>query len=69
MGYSAYRRNEVAMMRKCIAAVLALLLLQALAGLAFEPYKNYLRGVDVPGVAKQLLNKLAATFTYTHVTE
>lgn len=35
MGYSAYRRNEVAMMRKCIAAILALLLLQALAGLAF----------------------------------
>ena len=41
----------------------------ALAGLAFEPYEHNLGGVDVPGVAEQLLDELAAAFAYAHVAQ
>ena len=40
-----------------------------LLGLAFEPYENHLRSVDIPSVLEELLNKLATTFTNTHVAE
>ncbi len=41
----------------------------ALLRLAFEPNQNNLRGVDVPSVVEELLDKLTATFSDTHAAE
>ena len=41
----------------------------ALAGSAFQPYKDDLGSIDIPGIGEELLDKLAATFTHTHCAE
>ena len=41
----------------------------AVARLAFQPHEDDLGGVDVPGVAEELLHELAAAFAHAHVTQ
>ena len=41
----------------------------AMARLAFQPHEDDLGGVDVPGVAEELLHELAAAFAHAHVTQ
>ena len=41
----------------------------AVLRLALKPYQHHLGGVDVPGVAKELLYQLAAAFSYTHAAQ